>query len=280
MSTSVRGGLRTGHPAGGYAATAATWIGGLILFAPVFWMVLTSFKSEQDAVADPPTLFFVPTLSHYAEVFSSGVFASAWNSVLASVMSTLFVIIFAVPAAYALSVRPVPKAKDALFFFISTKMMPVAAGIVPLYLIAKDLDLLNTRLILIILYTGMNLPLAIWMIRSFMSEVPGELLEAARLDGASPAREMATIILPLIAPGLASTALLCFIFAWNEYFLAVNFTTTVATLPIFMQKFLSFGKLYTAQIAAVATLVNLPVVLAGWFVQKSLVRGLTFGAVK
>lgn len=280
MSASARGRLRTGSAVGGHAATFATWIGGLLLFAPVFWMVLTSFKSEQDAVADPPTLFFAPTLAHYAEVFSSGVFAAAGNSVLASGVSTLLVTILAVPAAYALSVRPVPKAKDALFFFISTKMMPVAAGIVPLYLIAKDLDLLNTRLVLIILYTGMNLPLAIWMIRSFMIEVPGELLEAARLDGAGRVREMVTIILPLIAPGLASTALLCFIFAWNEYFLAVNFTTTVATLPIFLQKFLSFGKLYTAQIAAVATLVNLPVVLAGWFVQKSLVRGLTFGAVK
>lgn len=280
MSAIGRSRLRTGQAAGNIAATAATWFGGLVLFAPVFWMVLTSFKTEQDAVADPPKLFFVPTLDHYAEVFASGVLGSALNSVIASVISTLFVTMLAVPAAYALSVRPVAKSKDALFFFISTKMMPVAAGIVPLYIIARDLGLLNTRMILVILYTGMNLPLAIWMIRSFMSELPGELLEAARLDGAGRVREMVTIILPLIAPGLASTALLCFIFAWNEYFLAVNFTTTVATLPIFLQKFLSFGKLYTAQVAAVATLVNLPVVLAGWFVQKSLVRGLTFGAVK
>lgn len=280
MSAAAGRGLRTGHPTGSLLATGATWIGGLLIFAPVFWMVLTSFKTEQDAVADPPKLFFVPTLAHYGEVFASGVLASAWNSAVASLVSTLLVVILAIPAAYALSVRPVPKSKDVLFFFISTKMMPVAAGIVPLYLIARDLDLLNTRSILVILYTGMNLPLAVWMIRSFMAEVPGELLEAARLDGASALREMVTIILPLIAPGLASTALLCFIFAWNEYFLAVNFTTTVATLPIFLQKFLSFGKLYTAQIAAVATLVNLPVVLAGWLVQKSLVRGLTFGAVK
>jgi sorbitol/mannitol transport system permease protein len=275
-----RASLRTGHAAGNVCAAVLTWIGGLILFAPVFWMVLTSFKTEQDAVADPPKLFFAPTLSHYAEVFASGVLGSAWNSVTASVVSTVLVLVLAIPAAYALAIRPIRKSKDALFFFISTKMMPVAAGIVPLYMLARDLDLLNTRLVLIILYIGMNLPLAIWMIRSFMAEVPAELLEAARLDGAGRLREMVTIIIPLIAPGLASTALLCFIFAWNEYFLAVNFTTTVATLPIFLQKFLSFGKLYTAQVAAVATLVNLPVVLAGWLVQKSLVRGLTFGAVK
>jgi sorbitol/mannitol transport system permease protein len=271
---------RTSDSLGGSAATLATWIGGLLMFAPVAWMVLTSFKTEQQAVSEPPTLLFIPTLAHYAEAFANGFLASAWNSLFAAGLSTVIVILLAVPAAYALAIRPVQKWRDVLFFFISTKMMPVAAGIVPLYLIARDLDLLNTRLVLVILYVGMNLPLAIWMIRSFMTEVPSELLEAARLDGAGRTREMVTIILPLIMPGLASTALLCFIFAWNEYFLAVNFTTTVATLPIFLQKFLSFGKLYTAQVAAVATLVNLPVVLAGWLVQKSLVRGLTFGAVK
>jgi sorbitol/mannitol transport system permease protein len=272
--------FRSSRSLGGGVATVATWIGGLLMFAPVAWMVLTSLKTEEQAVSDPPTLFFIPTFVHYVNAFASGFLASAWNSVVAAGVSTIIVILLAVPAAYALAIRPVQKWRDVLFFFISTKMMPVAAGIVPLYLIAKDLDLLNTRLVLVILYVSMNLPLAIWMTRSFMTEVPPELLEAARLDGASRSREMVTIILPLIRPGLASTALLCFIFAWNEYFLAVNFTTTVATLPIFLQKFLSFGKLYTAQVAAVATLVNIPVVAAGWLVQKSLVRGLTFGAVK
>jgi sorbitol/mannitol transport system permease protein len=267
--------------AGGTAVVGlVTWIAGLVMFAPVAWMILTSFKTEEDAVADPPKLFFVPTISHYVATFANGFFGSALNSVIASGVSTIIVVALAVPAAYALAVRPVKKSRDVLFFFISTKMMPVAAGIVPLYLIARDLDVLNTSLVLVTLYIGMNLPLAIWMIRSFMIEVPAELMEAARLDGAGRLREMTTIIIPLIRPGLMSTALLCFIFAWNEYFLAVNFTTTVTTLPIFLQKFLSFGKLYTAQVAAVATLVNLPVVLAGWSVQKSLVRGLTFGAVK
>lgn len=260
--------------------TTLTWLGGLLLFAPVFWMVLTSFKTEQDAIAFPPKIFFTPTLAHYTEVISSGVVSAAFNSVIASVVSTILVICLAVPAAYALSIKPVKKSKDVLFFFISTKMMPVAAGIVPLYMIARNLNLLNTHIVLVILYTGMNLPVAIWMIRSFMIELPLELLEAARLDGASFLQEIWVIIFPLIMPGLTSTALLCFIFAWNEYFLAVNFTTTVATLPIFLQKFLSFGKLYTAQVAAAATLINFPVVLAGWLVQKSLVRGLTFGAVK
>lgn len=280
MSAPVKQSHRMRHHLYACMLTSLTWFGGLLLFAPVLWMVLTSFKTEQDAIAFPPKIFFSPTLSHYIDVISGGVATAALNSVIASVVSTIFVICLAVPAAYALSIKPIKKSKDALFFFISTKMMPVAAGIVPLYIIARNLDLLNTHIILIILYTGMNLPVAIWMIRSFMIELPLELLEAARLDGASFLQEVRVIIFPLIMPGLTSTALLCFIFAWNEYFLAVNFTTTVATLPIFLQKFLSFGKLYTAQVAAVATLINCPVVLAGWLVQKSLVRGLTFGAVK
>ena len=262
------------------AATTATWIGGLLMVFPVIWMALTGLKTEQQAVTFPPTLLFHLTLVHYSEAFRSGFWSYAWNSILAAGVSTLVVILLAVPAAYALSLRPVLKTRDALFFFISTKMMPAAAGIVPLYLIAKTLHLLDTHLVIILLYVGMNLPLAIWMIRSFMIELPKELLEAARLDGAGPLREMVDIVLPLIRPGLASTALLCLIFAWNEYFLAVNFTSSLGTLPIFMQKFLSFGKLYTAQVAAVATLVNIPVVAAGCLAQRSLVRGLTFGSVK
>ena len=262
------------------AAGAATWLGGLLMFAPVAWMVATSFKTEQQAVTLPPTLFFAPTIQHYLDVFEAGFLSFGWNSIVAAGLSTVLVLLLAVPAAYALAIRPVPKTKDVLFFLISTKMMPAAAGVVPLYLVARDLDILDTRLVLVVLYLGMNLPLAIWMIRSFMIELPRELLEASRLDGAGPMREMVDIILPLIRPGIASAALLCFIFAWNEYFLAVNFTTLVGTLPVFLQKFLSFGKLYTAQVAAVATLVNIPVVIAGWTAQRSLVRGLTFGSVK
>lgn len=261
-------------------AALLTWLGGLVMVAPVAWMVLTGFKTEEQAVTFPPRIFFLPTFTHYAAAFDSGLLSFGWNSVLASVISTSLVILLAIPAAYALSIKPVPKTKDVLFFFISTKMMPAAAGIVPLYLLARDLHLLDTHLILILLYVGMNLPLAIWMIRSFMIDVPREILEAARMDGASRWGEMIRIILPLTKPGVASTALLCFVFAWNEYFLAVNFTTTAGTLPVFLQKFLSFGKLYTAQVAAVATLVNIPVVIAGCVSQRSLVRGLTFGAVK
>jgi len=260
--------------------SALTWLGALAMFAPVAWMVTTSFKTEQDAVSYPPSLLFQPTLEHYRRIFENDFASFAWVSVLVTGLSTALVIGLAVPAAYALTVRPVPKWRDVLFFFISTKMMPIAAGIVPIYLVARSLDLLNTPAVLIIVYTSMNLPLAIWMIRSFMAEIPAEVFDAVKVDGAGVWRELVAIIVPLIRPGLASTALLCAIFAWNEFFLAVNLTSTVSTLPVFLQKFLSFGQLYTAQVAAVATLINVPVVLAGWLAQKSLTRGLTFRAVR
>lgn len=260
--------------------TLLTWCGVLAMFSPIAWMILSSFKTEQDAVSSPPKLFFAPTLDHYLKIFDNDFLSFAWVSILVTGASTFIVIILAVPAAYALSIRPVRKWRDGLFFFISTKMMPVAAGIVPTYLVARSLNLLNTPLVLIIVYISMNLPLAVWMIRSFMSEIPTEIFDAVRVDGASTIRELIQIVVPLIKPGLASTALLCGIFSWNEFFLAVNLTSTTSTLPVFLQKFLSFGELYTAQVAAVATLINVPVVAAGWLAQKSLTRGLTFGAVK
>ncbi|MBT2233696.1 carbohydrate ABC transporter permease [Nonomuraea sp. NEAU-A123] len=256
------------------------WLGSLLLFSPIAYMLLKSFQSEIDAASPAPRLIFQPTLGHYRDAFGAGFWAYAGNSIAVAVVSTILVLVLAVPAAYALSVRPVPKAQDVLFFFISTKMMPIAAGIIPIYVVAQQLNLLNTVTVLIILHLGMNLPLAVWMIRSFLQEVPGEVLEAAAMDGADRPRIMRSIVLPLIRPGLWATALLSCVFSWNEYFYAVNLTTTASTLPVFMQKFLSFGELYTAQVAAVATVVSVPVVILGWICQRSLVRGLLFGAVK
>lgn len=260
-------------------ATGA-WVSSLLLFLPIAYMVLKSFQTEQVAANATPQLFFVPTLEHYIETFEAGIWPYAINSFLVVVISTLVVIALALPAAWALSVRAIQKPQDSLFFFISTKMMPIAAGIIPVYVIASQLGLLNSVTILVIMHLGMNLPLGIWMLRSFMQEIPGEILEAAAVDGASSWRVGWSIVLPLMRPGIASTALLCAVFSWNEYFYAANLTTTNSTLPLFMQKFLSFGELYTAQVAAVAVVVSIPVVVAGWIAQKSLVRGLLFGAVK
>jgi sorbitol/mannitol transport system permease protein len=257
------------------------WLVGLGFFFPVFWMVLTSFKQESDAATNPPKLFFVPTLDQYSAVFEQGIGPAMLNSVFATAMSTILVLLLGVPAAFALSLRPVRKTSDALFFFMSTKMLPVVAAILPLYVIVSNLGLLDNIWALVVLYTSMNLPIAIWMMRSFFLEVPGELLEAASLDGASLWRSVREVILPLVSPGIAATALNCVIFAWNEFFLAVNLTAVNAqTMPVYLVGFIAGEGQYWAVLSAAATMSALPVILCGWFAQNKLVRGLSFGAIK
>jgi sorbitol/mannitol transport system permease protein len=259
------------------------WIAGLGFFFPVFWMVLTSFKQESDAATSPPTLFFTPTLDQYSAVFDPerNIGPAMLNSVFATGMSTILVLLLGVPAAFALSLRPVRKTSDALFFFMSTKMLPVVAAILPLYVIVSNFGLLDNIWALVILYTSMNLPIAIWMMRSFFLEVPGELLEAASLDGASLWRSVREVILPLVSPGIAATALICVIFAWNEFFLAVNLTAVNAqTMPVYLVGFIAGEGQYWAVLSAAATMAALPVILCGWFAQNKLVRGLSFGAIK
>jgi sorbitol/mannitol transport system permease protein len=257
------------------------WIVGIAFFFPVFWMVLTSFKTEADAYTPTPKLFFQPTLEQYEGVFSSGLGPYIANSVTATVLSTVFVLLLGVPAAFALSLRPVKKTSDVLFFFISTKMLPVVAAIVPIYVVVNQIGMLDNIWTLIILYTGMNLPIAVWMMRSFFLEVPGELLEQASIDGAPLWRTLREIVLPIISPGIFATALICVIFAWNEFFFAVNLTAANAgTVPVFLVGFITSEGLYWAQLSAAATIAALPVVLAGWVAQNKLVQGLSFGAVK
>ncbi len=257
------------------------WLVGIGFFFPVFWMVLTSFKQESDAATNPPKLFFVPTLDQYAAVFDQGIGPAMLNSVFATAVSTILVLLLGVPAAFALSLRPVRKTSDALFFFMSTKMLPVVAAILPLYVIVSNLGLLDNIWALVVLYTSMNLPIAIWMMRSFFLEVPGELLEAASLDGASLWRSVREVILPLVSPGIAATALICVIFAWNEFFLAVNLTAVNAqTMPVYLVGFIAGEGQYWAVLSAAATMAALPVILCGWLAQNKLVRGLSFGAIK
>lgn len=261
--------------------SAVAWLVGLGFFFPVFWMVLTSFKAESDAATNPPKLFFVPTLDQYSAVFDQGIGPAMLNSVFATAMSTILVLLLGVPAAFALSLRPVRKTSDALFFFMSTKMLPVVAAILPLYVIVSNLGLLDNIWALVVLYTSMNLPIAVWMMRSFFLEVPGELLEAASLDGASLWRSVREVILPLVSPGIAATALICVIFAWNEFFLAVNLTAVNAqTMPVYLVGFIAGEGQYWAVLSAAATMAALPVILCGWFAQNKLVRGLSFGAIK
>jgi sorbitol/mannitol transport system permease protein len=257
------------------------WIAGIVFVFPVIWMVLTSFKQEQDAASNPPTWFFSPTMAQYSEVFSRNITPFLLNSLMASFFSTLFVVLLATPAAYALSIRPVHKWTDVLFFFISTKMLPAVAALLPIYLIVKQLGMLDNIWTLVILYTSMNLPIAVWMMRSFLLEVPKEILEAGEVDGANLVTSLRKIVLPVVSPGLAATALICFIFAWNEFFFAVNLTATnAATSPIFLVGFISSEGLFLAKLCAAATIVSLPVLIAGWVAQNKLVRGLSMGAVK
>jgi sorbitol/mannitol transport system permease protein len=256
------------------------WVLGIAFFLPVLWMVITAFKPESAAETWPPKFTFSPTLAEFRLVFSGwGPYVT--HSVIATVVSTLVVLLLGVPAAYALAIHPVKRWQDGLFFFISTKMLPIVAAIGPLYVIALKTHLLDNIWLLIILYTAMNLPLAIWLIRSFMLEVPGEMLEAAELDGAGRFRQMGEVIMPVISPGLVSTALICVIFAWNELFLALNLTTTnAATLPMFLISSVPQEGLYIAHLSAAATVASVPVIIVGWVAQRSLVRGLSMGAIK
>ena len=261
--------------------SVVAWIVALGFFFPVAWMVLTAFKQEGDAYTTPPKLFFTPTLDQFKAVLDSGIGTALLNSAFATAISTILVLVLGVPAAFALSLRPVRKTKDALFFFISTKMLPIVAAIIPLYVIVNDIGLLDNIWALIILYTAMNLPIAVWMMRSFFLEVPGELLEAASMDGASLWTSVREVILPLVSPGIAATALICVIFSWNEFFFAVNLTAVQAqTIPVFLVGFITGEGLYWARLSAAATLAALPVILAGWVAQNKLVRGLSFGAIK
>jgi sorbitol/mannitol transport system permease protein len=261
------------------------WITALIFFFPVFWMVLNSFKSEQDANTSPK-LAFDPTLDRYREVTESAggllSFGEAFmNSVVVVLVSTLIVLALAIPAAYALAVKPVAKWRDVLFFFISTKFLPVVASILPIWILARNLELLNTRLVLIVLYTAINLPLAIWMLRSFFAEIPRELIEAAEIDGARLRGQLTSVILPLAAPGIAATALLCVIFAWNEFFYAVQLNPVDgSTVPIWVTTNVSTRGDFLAKLSAASVLACIPVVLAGWIAQKRMIRGLAMGAIK
>jgi sorbitol/mannitol transport system permease protein len=266
---------------GGPGWALLAWIITLLFFAPVAWMVLTSLHRESDAATNPPSIFAPWTFSNYGDVFNRGVSSFLINSATASIVSTLLVLVLAVPAAYALSIKPVEKWTDVMFFFLSTKFLPPIAALLPIYLIVKQVGMLDNVYTLVILYTSMNLPIAVWMMQSFLAEVPKEILEAAQVDGAGLTRTLLSIVAPIAAPGLAATSLICFIFSWNEFMFAVNLTATRAsTAPIFLVGFISSQGLFLAKLCAAATLVSLPVLIAGFAAQDKLVRGLSLGAVK
>lgn len=263
----------------------STWVVGLLVFFPIIWMVLNGFKTEADANGDP-VFFFTPTFDQFREQIATnqgqlGFTEAFTNSAIISIGSTILVILLAVPAAYALSISAIPKWKDVLFFFISTKFLPVVAAIVPIFVIFEELNIDNSRIGLLVLYTSINLPLAIWMLRSFLADVPKELVEAARIDGAGLITQLRSVIVPLVAPGLAATALLCFIFAWNEFFFAVQLNPVEGrTITVWLNENFATRGQFLARLSASSTLAVLPVVIAGWVAQKRMIRGLALGAIK
>jgi len=270
--------------AGIIALGVGAWIVGMVWIFPVGWTLLTSFKTEQDASAqtfhDPLSIHRYSDVSH-STTGTLSLSAAFMNSLVVVVVSTVLVMLLALPAAYALAIRPVPKWRDVLFFFISTKFLPIVASIFPIYVYAQKWNLIGTRTALIILYIAINLPLAIWMTRSFFVEIPRELIEAAEIDGTSLFNQLRSVILPIAAPGIAATALLCVIFAWNEYFYAIQLNFAGAsTMPQWVIGNVSTRGNFLAKLSAASMIACLPVVLAGWAAQKRMIRGLSMGAIK
>jgi sorbitol/mannitol transport system permease protein len=263
--------------------TVAAWIIGFLIFFPILWMVLTSFKTELEAFSTPPKfLFFDWTLENFGVVQErSNYLKFAGNSIILSVGSTLVGLLFAVPAAWAMAFSPGKRTKDLLMWMLSTKMMPPVGALIPIYLIFKDAGLLDSRGGLIAVLFLLNLPIIVWMLFTYFKEIPGEILEASRMDGATLWREIVYVLTPMAVPGIASTLLLNVILAWNEAFWTLNLTTTeAAPLTAFIASYSSPEGLFWAKLSAASTMAVAPILVLGWFSQRQLVRGLTFGAVK
>jgi sorbitol/mannitol transport system permease protein len=258
------------------------WGVALLLFFPILWMVLTSFKTEVAAIATPPQLLFAPTLESYAEVQERADYLHfALNSVIISFGGTLLALAFAIPAAYAMAFHPTERTRSTLLWMLSTKMLPPVGVLVPMYLLFRSLGILDTRGGLVVVYALMNLPIVVWMLFTFFKEVPGEILEAGRMDGARTGAEFWHLLLPLSVPGIASTALLSLILCWNEAFWSLNLTSSeAAPLTTFIASFSSPQGLFFAKLSAASTVAVAPILVFGWLSQRQLVRGLTFGAVK
>ncbi len=267
----------------GYALrTVSAWAVALLLFFPLGWLILTAFKTELQAISVPPELFFSPTLENFHEVQErSDYLHYAKNSVITSVVSTLLGLMIAAPASYAMAFFKGKHDKDILMWMLSTKMMPAVGALVPIYVLAQKSQLLDSPIALIIVFTLSNLPIMVWMLYSHFKDIPHEILEAARMDGATLWQELRLVLLPLGMGGLASTGLLCLVLSWNEAFWSLNLTAANGgTLATLIASYSSPEGLFWAKLSAASLLAIAPIVVFGWFSQKQLVQGLTFGAVK
>ena len=263
--------------------TVAAWLVGFLIFFPILWTILTSFKTEGDAASIPPHfLFFNWTTENYHEVFSRlDYWHFAINSIVLSVGANLVGLLVGVPAAWSMAFAPTKRTKDLLMWMLSTKMMPGVGVLIPIYLIVQSLGLLDNRVGVGFILFMLNLPILIWMLYTYFKEIPVDILEASRMDGASLMNEIIYVLTPMAVPGIASTMLLCIILSWNEAFWTLNLTTTeAAPLTQFIASLSTSQGLFWAKLSAASTLAIAPILILGWFSQKQLVRGLTFGAVK
>lgn len=263
-------------------AVVFAWTIAIIFFFPIFWMVLTSFKTEAQAIAVPPILFFEPTLENYTEIQDRTNYGRfALNSVITAFGGTALALLIAIPSAYAMAFNAGRWTKDILMWMLSTKMLPAVGVLMPIYFLAQKFGLFDTKILLIVIYAMMNLPIVMLILFNYFREIPKEILEASRMDGTSTFNEIRRIVMPLAWGGIASTALLSIILCWNEAFWSIVLTTTDAsTLTAFVASFQAPEGLFWAKVSAVSTLAVAPIVIFGWFAQKQLVQGLTFGAVK
>ena len=262
--------------------TLLGWLAAFIMFFPILWMMMTSLKTEIEAIETPQAIFFSPPLENYAVVRERADYLHfAANSVVISLAATALAILIAVPGAYAMAFRPGRFTKDILLWMLSTKMMPAVGVLVPIYLLFTKLGALDTRTGLIVIYVLMNLPIIVWMLYTFFKEVPKDILEAGRIDGATPRQEVWMILMPVTLPGIASTALLSIILCWNEAFWSLNLSAAnAAPLTAFIASFSAPEGLFWAKLSAASTVAIAPILVFGWMSQRQLVRGLTFGAVK
>ena len=273
---------RSKYPPQLIVRTVGAWAVSLLLFFPLGWLVLTSFKTELQAISVPPLLYFPPTMENFSEVQErSDYLLYAMNSVITAVTSTILGLLLAAPAAYSMAFFKSKHTKDILMWMLSTKMMPAVGALVPIYVLAQQSGLLDTLLGLIIIFTLSNLPIMVWMLYSNYKEIPPEILEAARMDGATLWQEFYRVLLPLSLGGLASTGLLCLVLSWNEAFWSLNLSSAKAgTLATLIASYSSPEGLFWAKLSAASLMAIAPIVVFGWFSQKQLVQGLTFGAVK
>jgi sorbitol/mannitol transport system permease protein len=255
-----------------------------LIFFPILWVIILAFKTEEDAIRTPLEVLFNSgwTMDNFSAVQArSDYFKHFSNSMIISIGSTLLGLAIAIPAAWAMAFVPAKRTKDVLMWMLSTKMMPPVGVLVPIYLIFRDTGLLDSRIGLTAILMLINLPIIIWMLYTYFREIPGEILEAARMDGASLREEVLYVLTPMAIPGMASTVLLNIILAWNEAFWTLNLTAAqAAPLTAFIASYSSPEGLFYAKLSAASLMAIAPILIMGWFSQKQLVRGLTFGAVK